>query len=175
MKDHWRDVPPGPDPPETVHGIIEIPKGGRNKYEYSKQLGDYVLDRVLHSPLSYPGEYGFIPQTLYDDGDPMDIIVLLNERTFPGCIIRARPIGLLRMIDSGEQDDKILSVACDDPHHEGYKDLSDVPEPTRREIVQFFETYKDLDEGKDVTVEGWSDRQAAREATNRSIQIYRDD
>ncbi|MFB6294724.1 MAG: inorganic diphosphatase, partial [Candidatus Nanohaloarchaea archaeon] len=114
MNDDWHDLPTGPDVPEVVWALIEIPKGSRNKYEYSKELSRYVLDRVLHSPMHYPGEYGFIPQTLYDDGDPMDIIVLMNEETFPGCAIEARPVALMRMMDDGEKDDKILAVPAED-------------------------------------------------------------
>lgn len=172
-KDHWRDLPTGPDVPEVVYAIVEIPKGSRNKYEYSKELGTYMLDRVLYSPQHYPGEYGFVPQTVYDDGDPMDIIVLMDEKTFPGCIIEAEPIGLMRMTDSGEKDDKILAVPAEDPRYEEMSGISDVPQHTLQEIAQFFRTYKDLEEDKEVSVTGWDGRERAIKAVNHSVELYK--
>lgn len=172
MKDHWKDLPTGPDVPEVVWAIIEIPKGSRNKYEYSKELGMYQLDRVLHSPMQYPGEYGFIPQTLYDDNDPMDILVLMNEETFPGCAIEARPIGLMRMIDNGEKDDKILAVPAEDPTFDDIQSTDDVPRHTLKEIAHFFRTYKDLEEDKEVTVKGWDGRKKAIDAVEHSVELY---
>ncbi len=171
--DHWKDLPTGPDVPEVVYAIVEIPKGSRNKFEYSKKFGTYVLDRVLYSPMHYPGEYGFIPQTIYDDGDPMDVIVLMDEQTFPGCIIEARPIGLMRMIDSGEKDDKILAVPKEDPRYSDYDDIEDVPVHIRKEIAQFFRTYKDLEEGKIVEVNGWDGKDDAIKAVNHSVKLYK--
>ncbi len=171
--DHWKDLPTGPDVPEVVYAVIEIPKGSRNKYEYSKDLGTYVLDRVLYSPQHYPGEYGFIPQTIYDDGDPMDIIVLMDEQTFPGCIIEARPIGLMRMNDSGEKDDKVLAVPAEDPRYDDYTGIEDVPTHVKKEIAQFFRTYKDLEEGKQVAVNGWDGRDDAVKAVNHSVDLYK--
>ena len=106
----WRDIPPGPHPPELVTAVIEIPRGSRNKYELDKETGMLKLDRVLYSAVHYPGDYGFIPRTLHEDGDPMDILVRINEPTFPGCLIDARPIGVLRMLDKGAPDDKVLAV-----------------------------------------------------------------
>ncbi|MDY6771215.1 MAG: inorganic diphosphatase [Candidatus Nanohaloarchaea archaeon] len=171
--DHWKDLPTGPDVPDVVYAVIEIPKGSRNKYEYSKDLSTYVLDRVLYSPQHYPGEYGFIPQTIYDDGDPMDIIVLMDKQTFPGCIIEARPIGLMRMVDSGEKDDKILAVPEEDPRYSDYQGIDDVPEHVKKEIAQFFRTYKDLEEGKEVSVNGWDDHEDAIKAVNHSVDLYK--
>lgn len=173
MDDDWRDLPSGPDVPETVWALVEIPKGSRNKYEYSKELGRYQLDRVLHSPMHYPGEYGFIPQTLYDDGDPMDIIVLMNEETFPGCAIEAEPVALMRMMDDGEKDDKILAVPAEDPNFEQVEGKEDVPDHTLKEIAHFFRTYKDLEEGKEVEVNGWDGRDKALEAVEHSVELYR--
>lgn len=172
MKDHWKDLPTGPDVPEVVWAIIEIPKGSRNKYEYSKELGLYQLDRVLHSPMQYPGEYGFIPRTLYDDNDPMDIMVLMGERTFPGCAIEARPVGLMRMIDDSEKDDKILAVPAEDPTFDDIQDVDDVPSHTLKEIAHFFATYKDLEEGKEVEVKGWDGKQKALDAVEHSVELY---
>ncbi|MCJ7478984.1 MAG: inorganic diphosphatase [Candidatus Nanohaloarchaeota archaeon QJJ-7] len=172
MKDDWRDLPAGPDVPEVVWAMIEIPKGSRNKYEYSKEMGKYILDRVLHSPMHYPGEYGFIPQTLYDDGDPMDIMVLMNEETYPGCAIKARPVALMRMVDDGEKDDKILAVPDEDPSFDDIQGKEDVEEHVLREIAQFFRTYKDLEEGKEVEVNGWDGKDKALQAVEHSMDLF---
>jgi len=172
VQDHWKDIPTGPDIPNVVYAVIEIPKGGRNKFEYSKEFGTYVLDRVLSSPMHYPGEYGFIPRTYYDDHDPLDIIVLIDEKTFPGCILEARPVGLLSMEDSGEKDDKVLAVPDKDQRYEHIRDIDDVPEYTKREVRHFFATYKDLEKGKKVTVKGWGGRDEAMAAINRSVLMY---
>lgn len=173
INDHWKDLPTGPDVPDIVYAIIEIPKGSRNKFEYSKDFGTYILDRVLHSPQYYPGEYGFIPKTIYDDGDPMDIIVLMDECTFPGCMLEARPVGLMLMTDSGEKDDKILAVPDKDPRYSYIKNITDVPPHTKDEICQFFRTYKDLEDDSDVTVDGWEDKKAALKAVNHSVELYK--
>ncbi|WP_292487039.1 inorganic diphosphatase [Methanohalobium sp.] len=175
INDHWKDLPTGPDVPEIVYAVIEIPKGSRNKFEYSKEFGTYILDRVLHSPQYYPGEYGFIPKTMYDDGDPMDIIVLMDERTFPGCMLEARPVGLMLMTDSGETDDKILAVPNKDPRYSHIKDISDVTPHVMAEISQFFSTYKDLEDEKDVAVHGWDDKEAAIKAINHSVELYKEE
>src|SRR3712207_6358008 len=116
----WHDLPPGSHPPDMVTAIIEIPAKSRNKYELDKQTGALRLDRVLYSAVHYPGDYGFIPRTLHEDNDPLDILVRINEPTFPGCQIDVRPVGVLRMLDRGEPDDKILSVPCHDPYHQEY-------------------------------------------------------
>lgn len=158
--------------PEVVWAIIEIPKGSRNKYEYEKELGTYALDRVLHSPMTYPGEYGFIPQTLYDDGDPMDVLVLMEEETFPGCAIAARPVALMRMVDDGEKDDKILAVPAEDPRYDGVHDMDDVQDHVLKEIAHFFATYKDLEEGKEVKVNGWDGQEKAIQAVDHSLELY---
>ena len=143
----WKDLSPGPSVPEVVYAVIEIPKGSRNKYEYDKDMEAFALDRVLYSPFHYPAEYGIIPQTLWDDGDPMDIIVLMDQPTFPGCLIEARPIGIMRMIDSAslspqsrESDDKILSVPVNDPKYNNVKSIDDIPKAILDEIAHFFKT-----------------------------------
>lgn len=168
----WKDIKPGPSVPEVVYAVVEIPKGSRNKYEYDKDLEAFALDRVLYSPLFYPAEYGIIPQTLYDDGDPMDILVLMDEPTFQGCVIESRPIGLLRMIDSGDQDDKILAVPVNDPHYSDVNDISDISSHIPKEIAHFFEAYKKL-EGKKTEIIGWEGADKALEAVNHSIELYR--
>ena len=150
----WHGLPAGSHPPEKVTAVIEIPSGSRNKYELDKDSGLFRLDRVLYSAVHYPADYGFIPRTLAEDNDPADILVLLNEPTFPGCQIDARPIGVLRMTDRGEPDDKILAVPSNDPFYEEYFDIADIPQHYLREVEHFFHIYKDL-EGKRVQTIGW--------------------
>ncbi|MBC7101263.1 inorganic diphosphatase [Methanothermobacter tenebrarum] len=169
----WKDIKPGPSIPEVVYAIIEIPKGSRNKYEYDKDLEAFSLDRVLYSPFFYPADYGIIPQTLYDDGDPMDILVLIDEATFPGCIIESRPIGLMKMIDSGDQDDKILAVPVKDPHYNDVNDISDIHPHILKEIAHFFEEYKKL-EDKNTEIIGWEGRQKALDAVTHSVELYKE-
>jgi inorganic pyrophosphatase len=167
----WRDLPPGRNPPEEVTAVIEIPSGSRNKYELDKETGLLKLDRVLYSAVHYPSDYGFIPRTLHEDGDPLDVLVLVKEQTFPGCMIDVRPIGVLRMLDRGEPDDKILGVPLHDPAHEEYFDIADIPQHMLREIEYFFSTYKDL-EGKRVQAAGWEKSEAAMQIVQESIERY---
>ncbi len=167
----WRDIPPGPDAPNVVYVVVEIPKGSRNKYEFDKKLGAIRIDRVLYSSMVYPGDYGFVPQTMYDDGDPLDIFVMNNEPTFPGCIIPARPIGLFRMKDKGEPDDKILAVNVGDPFFRDYHDIGDIPQHFLAECAHFFSTYKDL-EGAHVKTYGWERAGQTRERIEYGIAAY---
>ncbi|MCC6905911.1 MAG: inorganic diphosphatase [Anaerolineae bacterium] len=170
----WHELPPGPGSPEsleTVYTIVEIPKGSRNKYEYHKQAGIIKLDRVLYSSLYYPGDYGLIPRTFYDDGDPLDIIVMINEPTFPGCVIEARPIGIFRMLDKGEPDDKIFAVPSREPLYQDYHDIKDIPRHFLDEVRHFFAVYKDL-EGARVETLGWEGAQAARERIEYAARLY---
>lgn len=172
MKDPLRSLPTGPDTPNVVYAVVEIPKGSRNKYEYIKELEQFGLDRVLHSPLHYPGDYGFVPQTVYDDGDPLDILVLMDQPTFPGCVTEARPIALLRTRDDGEKDDKILAVPAEDPRYQEYEDKDDVPSHLLNEIQHFFEAYKHLEKGKEVDIIGWDDKDAAQKAVDHAAHLY---
>ena len=167
----WRDLPPGRHPPEEVTAVIEIPGGTRNKYELDKQTGLIRLDRVLYSSMHYPGDYGFIPRTLYLDGDPMDVLVLLKEQTFPGCLVDVRPIGLLKMRDRGEPDDKLLAVALHDPFYQEYFDIADIPQHMLKEVEHFFHTYKDL-EGKRVEIKGWGKSDEACQVISESMARY---
>lgn len=169
----WHELPPGPNAPDVdvVYTIVEIPKGSRNKYEYHKQAGIIKLDRVLYSSLYYPGDYGLIPRTHYDDGDPLDILIMINEATFPGCIIEARPIGLFRMLDRGDPDDKILAVPDKDPLYRDYHNIGDVPKHYLDEVAHFFSVYKDL-EGVRVEVVGWEGADEAKERIRHSIRLY---
>jgi len=167
----WKDLKPGPSSPEVVYAVIEIPKGSRNKYEYDKDMEAFALDRVLYSPFYYPAEYGIIPQTLYDDGDPMDIMVLMEQPTFPGCVIESRPIGMMKMIDGGDKDDKILAVPVEDPRFVDVNDITDLPKHLLKEIAHFFKEYKTL-EGKETEVLGWVNQKEAFEAIKHSIDLY---
>ena len=169
----WKDLAPGPSVPEVVYAVIEIPKGSRNKYEYDKDIEAFALDRVLYSPFHYPGEYGLIPQTLYDDGDPMDIMVLMEQPTFPGCVIETRPIGIMKMIDGDDKDDKILGVPINDPRFKDVNDINDVPKHLLDEIAHFFKEYKRL-EGKTTEVLGWENAEKALEAIEHSIELYKE-
>ena len=167
----WHDLPAGEHPPERVTTVVEIPTGSRNKYELDKASGMLRLDRVLYSAVHYPGDYGFIPRTLHDDGDPLDMLVHVNEPTFPGCQIEVRPIGVLRLLDRGEPDDKILGVPVSDPYHEEYYDIADLPAHYLKEVEHFFAIYKDL-EGKRMQTMGWGKSEEAMQIISRSIAKY---
>ncbi|MFB6162962.1 MAG: inorganic diphosphatase [Halococcoides sp.] len=172
MSNLWEDIPAGPNPPETITTVVECLKGERNKYEYDKSVPGVVLDRVLHSNVHYPSDYGFIPQTYYDDGDPLDVLVLVEDQTFPGCCIETRPVALMRMDDDGEQDDKVIGVPAEDPRYDDVRDIDDLSDQQRDEIAEFFETYKNLEPGKETTVEGWADRAAAVDAIDHATDLY---
>jgi inorganic pyrophosphatase len=167
----WTDLPAGPEPPRVVHVVVEIPKGSRNKFEYDEQLGVIKLDRVLYSALYYPGDYGLIPRTLADDGDPMDVLVMVSEPTFPGCVIQARPLGIFRLLDRGIPDDKVLAVPASDPLFSDYRDLSDVPRHFLAEVAHFFQVYKDL-EGIGVEPRGWEPAAAALAEIEEAMRRY---
>src|SRR6056297_2327000 len=172
MKDKWRDLETGPDSPRIVHAVIENPRRSENKYEYDIEKGEIVLDRVLHTAVHYPGDYGFVPRTYDEDGDPADILVLVTNPNFPGCIMEARPIGILGMLDTGERDDKILAVPLNDPRYEGYKDIDYVPDHILDEISHMFEVYKELEGGKEVETLGWSGREEAKRSTEKAQRLY---
>ena len=167
----WHQLEPGPQPPDVIYVIVEIPKGSRNKYEYGKELGVLKLDRVLFSSLHYPGDYGLIPRTFYDDGDPLDVLVMINEHTFPGCIIEARPLGLFKMLDQSLADDKVLAVPARDPIFADYQDIDDIPQHFLKEVAHFFEVYKDL-EGKRTKPVGWEPASVAKAEISRAMGLY---
>jgi inorganic pyrophosphatase len=171
MSNLWHDIPAGPHPPEQVTAVIEIPSGSRNKYELDKVTGLLKLDRVLYSAVQYPGDYGFIPGTLAEDGDPLDVLVLINEPTFPGCLITVRPVGVLHMKDRGDPDEKILAVPSEDPYHQEYFDIADLPQHYLKEVEHFFSVYKDL-EGKRVEMLGWDKSVAAMSTITDCIARY---
>ena len=156
----------GNNAPERFNTIIEIPRGSTNKYEVDQDTGLIHLDRVLYSPLFYPFDYGYIPQTKYLDGDPLDVLVLVTHPTFPGCVIEATAIGVLEMRDEKGPDEKILCVATKDPRYGTRTDISHINDHTTKEIMHFFQVYKDLEE-KSVDVVGWHGPELAIELIDR--------
>jgi len=168
---NYLQLPIGAKSPELVNAVIEIPEGSVNKYEYDKNLHVFKLDRRLYSPVHYPGDYGFIPSTLASDGDPLDILVLVHDPTFTGCLVLARPIGVLEMTDQGKADEKIMAVLSDSPRHANVKDYTDMYPHVLKEIQHFFSIYKDL-EGKRTKMVGWKDVQRAYQIINESHDRY---
>lgn len=165
------DLDPGPEIPELVRMIVEIPKNSANKYEYDGQLGIFRLDRALYSPMHYPGDYGFIPGTLADDGDPMDVLALVQEPSFTGCLIEVRPVGILNMVDQQEHDQKILAVPNRNPRYDQIHTMDQIFPHVRREIEHFFTIYKEL-EGRITSMEGWGGPPEARRAIMESRTAY---
>ncbi len=159
--------------PESLHCIIEIPKGSRNKYEWDHELDAITLDRFLFSSMVYPTDYGFIPDTLSLDGDPLDVMVCVSEATFPGCLIRVKPIALFRMRDDKGQDDKVLCVPLSDPNWNTLEELDDISIQLRDEISYFFGRYKEP-EGKVVKVDGWFPKEAALEEIEASRKRWQE-
>jgi inorganic pyrophosphatase len=151
--------------------IVEIPKGERNKYEFDKNQNKIRLDRVLHSPIGYPADYGYIPNTLALDGDPLDVLILLTSPTLPGCLIKVKPIGVLFMIDNNENDEKIICVSNTDPNYNHFNNISDIPKHTKKEIEHFFNIYKYL-EGKQTKVKKWGEMKEAIKIYKHCIEKY---
>ncbi|MEF8818710.1 MAG: inorganic diphosphatase [Haloferacaceae archaeon] len=172
MSNLWTDLETGPNPPETIYAVVECLKGERNKYEYDKDVPGVVLDRVLHSSVHYPSDYGFIPRSYYDDDDPLDVLVLVEDATFPGCVVEARPVALMRMDDDGEKDDKVIAVPTEDPRYDHVEDVEDLTGQQTAEIAEFFETYKNLEAGKETETLGFDDRRAAMDAIEHSQELY---
>jgi inorganic pyrophosphatase len=169
----WHHVSPGNKLPEKVNGIIEIPKGTRAKYELDKESGLLRLDRVLYSSVYYPANYGFIPQSYCEDNDPLDILILSQIEIVPMCVVPAQLIGVMRMLDNGEADDKIIAVAVGDPSVSHIEDISELPQHFISELRNFFEDYKKL-ENKTVVVEEFGDSKAAVEILQESFKMYND-
>jgi len=167
-----KNTPIGQDAPNIVNAIIEIPKGGRVKFEYDVNLQIFKLDRVLHSAVHYPAAYGFIPQTLYGDGDPLDCLILVSEPLFTGCLLRMRPIAVLKTRDDKGSDDKVLGVAIDDPRYIDVHELKDLPKHVPLEIENFFMNYKQL-EKKKVESFGWGSREEAAAAIKEGINGFK--
>ena len=166
----------GDKAPEIFNAVVEIPKDSQNKYEVDKKTGMLSLDRVLYSPIHYPADYGFIPETKAEDGDPADVLVLGSDPLFPGCVVRVRPIGMLNMIDAGEQDNKILGVQADNPRFDNIKDISDIEKfhtHHLKEIAHFFQTYKEL-QGKIAVISGWENAESAKKEITKARGMYKD-
>ena len=155
------DIDPGPETPEVVRMIVEIPKGSANKFEYDGKLNVFRLDRALYSPMHYPGDYGFIPGTLAEDHDPLDVLTLVNEPSFTGCLIEVRPVGVLYMVDKEERDQKIMAVPNNNPRFDSIHTIDQVFPHVRREIEHFFSIYKEL-QGTKTRMEGWGGPKEAR-------------
>ena len=166
------DITPGNNIPHEITVIIEINKGSKNKYELDKETGLIKLDRVMHTGQDYPFDYGFVPQTHWHDGDPLDVVLLTTYPLIPGILLDARPVGVMDMIDNGESDAKIIAVPVDDPRFKKIKDLSDVNPHTIEEIKHFFETYKQIQK-KEVTIPTIRDAHAAMEVITESIALYK--
>ncbi len=170
----WHDLPnPDHHVEEGFNVVIEIPKGSKLKYELDKPSGMLRVDRVLYSAVHYPANYGFLPRSYCDDADPLDVLVLGNEPVVPLSLMRARAIGVMRMEDDGKGDDKIIAVHVHDPAFEQYRDLTEIPQHTRREIQRFFEDYKIL-ETKQVVVEGMLGAKAANEVVRTALRLYQE-
>lgn len=166
------DITPGKNIPQEINVIVEINKGSKNKYELDKETGLIMLDRVMYTSQDYPFDYGFVPQTHWHDGDPLDVVLLTTHPLVPGLLLTARPVGVLDMIDDGESDAKILAVPVKDPRFNEIKDLSDVNPHTIEEIRHFFETYKQIQK-KTVTIPTIRDAKAALEIVTESIELYK--
>ena len=172
MMNPWHDVSAGENAPEHVNAIIEIPKGSRAKYELDKESGMLRLDRVLYSSVYYPHNYGFIPKSYGDDNDPLDILVLSQIDVQPLCLVPAKVIGVMQMIDNGEADDKVIAIADNDMSVTHIQDIDDLPEHFIRELRSFFEDYKKL-ENKEVIVEEFQSKDKALEIVRKSFEDYR--
>ena len=161
-------------PGAELNCVVEIPKGSRNKYEYDAELGGIKLDRFISASVVYPTDYGFVPETLAPDGDPLDVLVCVSEPTFPGCIVPSKVVGLFKMSDEKGDDDHVLCVPCSDPGWNELEDVEDLPRQLRAEISHFFDVYKDLDLDRHSEVKGWADRAAAIETIEQARRSYRE-
>ena len=171
MAHPWHEVPIGEEAPEEFNALIEITKGSKVKYELDKETGLLMVDRVLYSSVIYPANYGFIPRTLGDDDDPLDVLVIMQEPVQPLSILRARPIGMMHMVDEGQNDEKIICVHLDDPEYRSLEHFEELPEHRMTELQRFFQDYKIL-EGKEVDVGDFSSAEEAVEAVRHAMDLY---
>jgi inorganic pyrophosphatase len=170
----WKDIPIGDKPPTLLNMVIEVISGSRDKYEYFSEWESFVLDRIIPSSVVFPVEYGFVPQTWFDDDDPLDIMVLSYEPLEVGCIVKVRVIGALIVEDEKGEDPKILSVLVSDARFEGYNDISDVHEHQLREIQEFFETYKRLEPHKWAKFKEWRNGEEAKKIIDYASNKYKE-
>ena len=173
MNNIWHDVDPKRIAPEDFLAVIEIPKGSKKKYELDKPTGMIILDRILYTSTHYPANYGFIPRTYGDDGDPLDVLVLCSETLDPLTLVRCFPIGYISMLDGGKNDEKIIAIPFADPSYNAYQDISHLPEHLFEEMSHFFSVYKAL-EGKDTVAGGIKNRTEAVQVIEAAIRHYRD-
>lgn len=171
MSNIWHDVSPKRINAEDFMCVIEITKGSKKKYELDKETGYLMLDRILHTSTHYPANYGFIPRTYGDDNDPLDVLLICSEQIEPMTLVRAYPIGVITMIDSGRKDDKIIAVPYSDPYYNMYQDIAELPDHVYEEMQHFFTVYKSL-EHKDTAVNEVSNREAAIRIINDAIEHY---
>jgi len=168
----WHEISPGKNVPKIINVIIECPKGSKNKYEIDKETGLIKMDRAMKTSQDYPFDYGFVPQTLWEDGDPLDVIVLTTNALSPGILVEARPVAVMRMIDCGDGDDKVIAVPKDDPRWDNIKDLKDLNPHMLKEFKHFFETYKSI-EDKEVVIKKTEGRVKAEQAVIKSLNLYK--
>lgn len=175
MNNLYRELSPGENIPQEINVVIENTLGEKNKYEYREE-GYFALDRVIYSPVFFPFGYGFIPQTISGDDDPEDVVLLLSNPVFPGCVVKARPIGILFMEDESGEDSKIIAVPLEkiDPHFENIKELNDLPDYTRKLIEEFFVDYKKLEKGKYVKIKGWGGKEDALKSIEKSVNRFKE-
>ena len=171
MTNIWHDISPSRINPEDFIAVIEIEKGSKKKYELDKETGHLILDRILYTSTHYPANYGLIPRTYADDGDPLDVLVLCSERLLPLSMVRCYPIGMITMMDQGKMDEKIIAVPFNDPTHNEYKDISELPSHIITEMRHFFSVYKNL-EGKDTVVDEEHGPEEARQTIDKALNAY---
>lgn len=167
----WHDINPAKITPEKFTAVIEISKGSKSKYELDKETGMLKLDRVLYTATHYPANYGFIPRTYADDGDPLDVLVLCSEHIYPMTLVECYPIGMITMIDSGSNDEKIIAIPANDPKYNNYTDITELPAHIFEEMKHFFSVYKTL-ESKETVVEDVKGKESALEIISQTIEAY---
>ncbi|KKW35996.1 inorganic pyrophosphatase [Candidatus Adlerbacteria bacterium RIFCSPHIGHO2_01_FULL_54_23] len=168
----WHEISAGDKTPDEFNVIVEINKGSKNKYEIDKKTGIIALDRVAHTAQDFPFDYGFVPQSYWHDNDPLDVVLLTTYAILPGILVKARPVAIMHMVDSGERDDKIIAVPKDDPRWAETRDLGDINKHTLKEIEHFYSTYKKLQD-KEVMVTGFDGKEAAKGAIKEGLELYR--
>ncbi len=171
MSNIWHEINPKRITPDDFIAVIEIEKGSKNKYELDKETGHIILDRILHTSTHYPANYGLIPRTYADDGDPLDVLVLCSENIIPMSLVRVYPIGVITMLDGGKMDEKVIAIPFSDPTYNGYKDISELPRHIFNEMGHFFTVYKNL-ENKETVVNEVKGAQEAKEIVKQCIDNY---